>query len=46
MPEPTPDTPQERDDKAFDLAEEFKRFKLETRLFYALVILYFISEIF
>ena len=54
---PTEDTPQERDDKADvltqeredtaeQLAEEFRKFKWETRGFYAFVLLYLISEIF
>jgi hypothetical protein len=57
VPEPTHDTPQERDDKADALEEErldmadvlarqFTRFKWETRGYYALLILYLISEIF
>lgn len=45
IPVPTEDTPQERVDKAEVLAREVKRFRWEVRGYYAITILYLISEI-
>lgn len=38
--EPTPDTPQEREDKADVLARELRHFRLETRVFYMIVLIF------
>ncbi len=37
----TEDTPQERDDKAQVLATELRRFKIELRVYYFILLLFF-----
>lgn len=45
MTEPTPDTPQEREDKAASLAKELRSFKREIRIYFAVVSLFILASI-
>lgn len=42
--EPTEDTPQQREDKAEELADEFNRFKWEMRAYISILFLFIIVK--